>query len=126
MALKREKERRIHKDFWSIALKGSAITSWLLFTFALIMSYYAAPDNQYGVLRYHGIEVRKFWLTPLTGYLYILLWLSALISYVSMLLNRFRSRRKSDHQHFNTILLFIISVAWIIYILMQLAKNSAG
>ena len=120
--MKREKERRINKNFWAFALKGSAICSWLLFIFALIMSYYAAPDNEYGVLRYHGIEVRKFWLTPLTGYLYILLWLSALISYVSILLNRFRSRRKSDHQSFNSMLLFIISVAWIAYILLQLAK----
>ncbi|XQW86878.1 hypothetical protein ACOYR1_09210 [Thalassotalea piscium] len=121
-----EKERRVEVDIWTILLKGSAIVSWLLFIFALVMSYYAAPDNEYGVLRYHGIEVRKFWLTPLTGYLYILLWLSALISYLSILLNRFRTRRKTDHKYFNSVLLFIISVAWIIYILMQIAKNSAG
>lgn len=121
-----DKERRTQTDIWSFVLKGSAIISWLLFTFALIMSYYAAPDNEYGVLRYHGIEVRKFWLTPLTGYLYVLLWLSALISYVSIILNRFRSRRKNDHQYFNSILLFIITVAWIVYILMQIAQSSSG
>ena len=121
-----KKERRIQGDIWTILLKWSAILSWLLFTFALIMSYYAAPDNEYGVLRYHGIEVRKFWLTPLTGYLYILLWLSALISYLSIILNTFRTRRRTDHKYFNSILLFIISVAWIVYILLQIAQNSAG
>ncbi|GHE82706.1 hypothetical protein [Thalassotalea profundi] len=118
-----EKERRIQSDIWTILLKWSAIISWLVFTFALIMSYYAAPDNEYGVLRYHGIEVRKFWLTPLTGYLYILLWISALISYLSIILNQFRTRRSTDHKYLNSILLFIISVAWLVYILMQIAKN---
>ena len=43
------------------------IISWLLFLVALIMSYYAAPDKDYGVLRYYDIEIRQFWLTPLTG-----------------------------------------------------------
>ncbi|GAA5143875.1 hypothetical protein [Thalassotalea piscium] len=121
-----DKERRKQMDIWTLILKGSAIISWLLFTFALVMSYYAAPDNQYGVLRYHGIEVRKFWLTPLTGYLYILLWLSALISYVSIILNRFRSRRKTDHKYFNSLLLFIVSVAWIVYILVQIVTKGSG
>ena len=115
-------ERRKNQDRWAILLKVLAVVSWLLFTFALIMSYYAAPDPDYGVVRYHGLAVRKFWLTPLTGYLYIMLWLSALISYMSLILNRYRARRKTDNKHYNLWLLFFVSVAWIVYIMLEIIK----
>ncbi|WP_448565241.1 hypothetical protein [Thalassotalea ganghwensis] len=115
-------ERRKKQDNWTILLKVLAVASWLLFTFALIMSYYAAPEPAYGVVRYHGLAIREFWLTPLTGYLYVMLWLSALISYVSLILNRYRARRKTDNKHYNLWLLFFICVAWIVYIMIEIIK----
>ena len=98
-----------------------AIFGWALFVLALILSYYAAPESNYGILRYHNIEIRKFWLTPLTGYLYIILWLSALSSYFCLILNNYRSRRKSDSKHFNIILLLIVTIAWVSFILLQVS-----
>ena len=100
-----------------------AIVGWGLFIFALIVSYYAAPESDYGILRYHDIEIRKFWLTPLTGYLYIVLWLSALSSYFCLILDKYRSRRKSDSKHFNILLLLIITIAWVSFILVQIAES---
>ncbi len=113
-------ERRKSNDIWVKVIKVITVGAWLSFTVALVISYYAAPETNYGVLRYHGIEIRKFWLTPLTGYLYLLLWLSAVLSYISLLINKFRSRRQSDNKRFNLSLLFAISVAWTSYIVMQL------
>ena len=113
-------ERRKSADIWVQSIKVLTLVSWLLFIIALILSYYAAPDKNYGVLRYHGIDIRQFWLSPMTGYLYVILWLSALFSYISIVINRFRSRRKSDHKLYNLILLFIIALAWAVYILFQL------
>ncbi|MCJ8321892.1 MAG: hypothetical protein MJK12_19815 [Colwellia sp.] len=112
-------ERRQTKDLWLYLMRGLAIIGWLLFIVAFGVAYYAAPEDQYGMYRYHGIEVRKFWLVPLTGYLYIVLWSSALSSYLCLFLDKYRSRRKSDNKHFNLILLMLISIAWISYILID-------
>ncbi|MDO6428739.1 hypothetical protein Q4489_17155 [Thalassotalea sp. 1_MG-2023] len=115
-------ERRVHSDVWLKTIQILTLVAWAVFIVALIVSYYAAPDNEFGVLRYHGISVRKFWLTPLTGYLYILLWISALLSYIALIIHKFRSRRKSDNTRFNIFLLFIVSIAWTVYIVFQLSR----
>ncbi|TWX73762.1 hypothetical protein [Colwellia sp. C1TZA3] len=113
------KERRNAADLWTYILRVLTIAGWGLFIFALLLSYYAAPDTDYGILRYHNIEIRKFWLTPLTGYLYIVLWLSALSSYCCLILNNYRSRRKNDGKYFNSLLLLVITIAWVSFILVQ-------
>ena len=59
------KERRNAADLWTYALRVLAILGWSLFVCAIIVSYYAAPDVDYGILRYHNIEIRKLWLTPI-------------------------------------------------------------
>ncbi|AWB57766.1 MULTISPECIES: hypothetical protein [unclassified Colwellia] len=117
------KERRSAADLWTYLLRILAILGWGLFVFALIVSYYAAPESDYGLLRYHDIEIRKFWLTPLTGYLYIVLWLSALSSYFCLILDKYRSRRKSDSKHFNILLLLAITIAWVSFILVQISES---
>jgi uncharacterized membrane protein len=111
------KNKRKENDILSYVSTVIGSISWLLFLFALVMSYYAAPESHYGVLRYYDIDVRQFWLTPLTGYLYILLWLSALGSYVARIFDKYRNRRKSDNPHYNLVILLIINLTWLITIL---------
>jgi len=113
------RERRKAHDAWYYLARVLAIAGWVIFIIALIISFYAAPDDDYGLLRYHGIAIRKFWLTPLTGYLYIMLWFSALSSYIYLILERYRRRRKTDSKHFNVALLLLITIAWVVYILFQ-------
>jgi len=115
-----QQERRKSTDIWLKIVRILALLGWVIFIIALCVSYYAAPDNDYGVLRYHDIHIRKFWLTPLTGYLYLLLWFSALLSYICLIIHKYRSRRKTDNKQFNFQLLFIVSVAWVVYIALQL------
>lgn len=117
-----KKERRNAADIWTYVVRTLAIIGWGLFAFALVMSYFAAPETDYGYLRYRDIEIRKFWLTPLTGYLYIVLWLSALSSYFCLILDKYRSRRKSDGGHFNILLLLVITIAWVSFILVQISE----
>lgn len=121
-----KKERRNATDIWTYIVRTLAIIGWGLFAFALIMSYFAAPDVDYGYLRFRDIEIRKFWLTPLTGYLYIVLWLSALSSYFCLILDKYRSRRKSDGTHFNILLLLVITIAWVSFILVQISEAKVG
>ena len=117
--LKQKIDRRTATDFWSYAQITLVLLSWLLFIVALVMSYYAAPDKDFGVLRYYDIEIRQFWLTPLTGYLYILLWLSALGSYLALMTDKYRSRRRSDAPLGNLIFLLAVNLTWLVYILVK-------
>jgi len=111
------KERRISHDFWFYLARVLALLSWVMFVFALVMSFYAAPEKSYGVVRYYDIEIRQFWLTPLTGYLYIVIWVSGAGSYASMLVEKYRSRRHNDHTNFNLYFLLIINLIWLSVIL---------
>jgi len=111
------KERRQSLDFWFYLAQVLALLSWILFIFALVMSFYAAPEKSYGVLRYHDIEIRQFWLTPLTGYLYLVIWFSAAGSYASMLVEKYRSRRQNDYTHYHLYFVLSINVIWLSVIL---------
>ncbi len=114
------KNRRSSTDIGVVLTRILALSGWVLFIFAIGMSYYAAPEQDYGLLRYKGIEIRQFWLTPLTGYLYIVLWVSALCSYFCLVLDHYRSRRQRDSKHFNLVLLLTVTIAWVMYILVKL------
>jgi len=111
------KERRKYHDFWFYLARVLAILSWVLFIFALVMSFYAAPEKSYGVIRYHEIEIRQFWLTPLTGYLYLVIWFSAAGSYTAMLVEKYRSRRQIDNTYYNLYFLLITNLIWLSVIL---------
>ncbi|MFT6900353.1 MAG: hypothetical protein ACJAXS_000515 [Colwellia sp.] len=115
-----KKNRRRSTDIGVVLTRVLALSGWALFIFAIVMSYFAAPEQDYGLLRYRDIEIRQFWLTPLTGYLYVVLWVSALCSYFCLVLDHYRSRRKQDSKHFNLVLLLTITVAWVVYILVKL------
>jgi hypothetical protein len=110
-------ERRESPDFWFYLSQLLTLLSWALFIFALVISFYAAPEKSYGVIRYHNIEIRQFWLTPLTGYLYLVIWFSAAGSYASMLVEKYRSRRHSDNTNYNLYFLLIINLIWLSVIL---------
>ncbi|NQY88764.1 MAG: hypothetical protein HRT51_13655 [Colwellia sp.] len=109
--------RQKFNDFWFYLARILTLLSWMMFVFALVMSFYAAPEKNYGVLRYHDIEIRQFWLTPLTGYLYLIIWFSAAGSYASMLVKKYRSRRGNDNTYYNLYFLLIINLIWLMVIL---------
>lgn len=115
--------RRKSPDKWVQLIRTLTIVSWLLFIFALVVSYHAAPERDFGFLRYHNIEIRTAWLMPLTGYLYAALWLSALFSYLSLVVHKYRSKRQSDSKNFNLMLLMLVSVAWAVYLIVQLPSS---
>lgn len=112
-------ERRSEDDFWVKIARILAVIAWSLFIVALIVSHYAAPETDFGLVRYHDLEVRKFWIKPLTTYLYITLWTAALLSYISVLVNRYRARRATDNRNFYVKLLMVIIVAWVTYLLLH-------
>ena len=122
------KERRKSADFWYLLARVLTACSWLGFLFSVMISYFVAPETDYGVLRYHDIEVRQFWLTPLTGYLYLVIWFSAAGIYASTLIDKYRSRRRSDNTNYSAYFLLIINLLWLLTILQHIltTKNTVS
>ena len=111
------KERRKAADFWFYFARVLSVCSWLAFLIAINISYFVAPETNYGVLRYHDIEIRQFWLTPLTGYLYLVIWFSGATSYAATLIDKYRSRRSEDTPYYNLYFLLVINLIWLSVIL---------
>ncbi|HAW91711.1 MULTISPECIES: hypothetical protein [unclassified Arsukibacterium] len=110
-------ERREGPDLLRRAFKYVAIIAWLLFFAALVVSHYARPEMDSGLVRYLGLDIRDYWRPRLTFWLVYLLWGSVVVSMVSLVLNRMRLKRRSDHLHFNIILLLLSASGMLFYIL---------
>lgn len=109
-------ERRSGPDLLCRAFAWLAIIAWLLFVLALVMAHYARPEMDTGLVRYWGIEVRTDWRPKLTLYLQYMLWATAAISGISLVLNYLRSRRRNDHLHLNIILLLLSCAGFLLYL----------
>ena len=109
-------ERRSGPDLLCRAFAWLAIIAWLLFVLALVMAHYARPEMDTGLVRYWGIEVRTDWRPKLTLYLQYMLWATAALSGLSLLLNYLRSRRRNDHLHLNIILLLLSCAGFLLYL----------
>ena len=109
-------EQRQGKDKWIVTFQWLSLIGWVAFIVALIISFFAAPEKTYGITRYRGVVVRDYWSSPLTDYLYLLLWCTALFSFVSIILSHYRTRRATDNKYYNLLLLLVISLVWVLYI----------
>ena len=109
-------ERRLGPDLLCRALGWLAICGWIIFIAGLVVAHYASPDLNTGLVRYWGIEIRSEWHPTLSIYLQYLLWVAAMISGLSLLLNRLRLRRRQDHLHFNIIILLLTSIGLLLYL----------
>jgi len=97
-------------------LRFLSLLGWVIFTVSLALSFYAAPEQSYGLTRHYNIQVRETWLSPLTDYLYALLWGTALFSLISIFISHFRVRRSTDDKYYNFWLLMIVCICWAVYI----------
>ncbi|KKO50450.1 hypothetical protein VT06_00190 [Arsukibacterium sp. MJ3] len=110
-------ERRAGPDLLCRAFKYLAIIAWLLFFVALVLSHYARPDMDSGLVRYLGIDIRDYWRPQLTFWLVYLLWGCVIITAASIVLNWVRLKRYSDHLHFNIIVLLLSASGMLFYIM---------
>lgn len=111
-----QNERRSGPDLLCRAFAWLAIFAWLLFVLALVVAHYARPEMDTGLVRYWGIDIRTDWRPKLTLYLQYMLWATAALSGVSLLLNYLRSRRRNDHLHLNIILLLLSCAGFLLYL----------
>ena len=99
---RRAGERRQSADKWIYLLRSLAALSWLLFFTALIIQYNTAPEA----------SAVTNWANNFSNYLYEILWSSAFMSYLCLVLAKHRSRRKKDSKHFNITMLLVAAFAW--------------
>lgn len=111
-----QNERRSGPDLLCRAFAWLAIIAWFLFVLALVVAHYARPEMDTGLVRYWGIDIRTDWRPKLTLYLQYMLWATAALSGVSLLLNYLRSRRRNDHLHLNIILLLLSCAGFLLYL----------
>lgn len=109
-------ERRQGPDLICRAFSWLAISGWFLFLLAMVLAHYARPEMDTGLVRYWGIEIRDEWHPTLTACLQYFLTLAALLSGLSLALNRLRLRRRSDHLHINIVLLLIGCLSLLLYL----------
>lgn len=114
-------ERRKGPDWRIRLLQAVAILAWLSFIAGLMLFHLARPEMNSGIVRYYEIEIRQFWDPAYTGPLLYFVWISCVLSLVSLVANRKLSRRIYDARRYNLILLTVITVSFGILLTFKLA-----
>lgn len=99
-------DQRRSSDKWTYLLKGLAIVGWGCFFLACITNY----QTQY-------VQTETNLTLLFSNNLYVLIWISAFSSYLSLVLAKYRSRRASDSKNFNMMMLLVVAFAWSSYLL---------
>lgn len=107
---KSQPDRRKGPDWMVQTFHWLAVVGWVLFVVALGFIHMARPEMNSGLVRYWNIPIRDFWDPSRTSQLIYLLWWCCGVSLASISLNQFRLRRRGDRQHYNTVLLLLISL----------------
>ncbi len=108
-----ERRQRRQKR-WRRLLRWLSICGWLLMAAALGLFHEARPELNFGLLRYHGIEVRGYWRADMTHWLLLVLWVNCALSALAILVNGVRMRRKEDNRYYNLLLLGAVSLVFIL------------
>jgi hypothetical protein len=112
------KDRRKGVDWISKVVNFSNIFSWIAFLLALILFHYARPEVEY--LIYHlvkeQISVRTSWIADLKYWLEITLYFCLTLSVITIGLNQFRLKRRTDRQRYNVYMLGVMSLVFIVTI----------
>lgn len=111
------RERRKGPDALVKSMRWLSISAWLLFIICLVITHYASPDMDTGLVRYWGLEIDTEWHPQLTRILLYMLAVCVVLSLLSLLVNRLRLRRRTDHLHFNIILLLLGCSSMLLYLL---------
>ncbi|MER2493989.1 hypothetical protein [Catenovulum sediminis] len=117
-----EIERRKGSDALIKVIRLTNLLAWLSFILAMIWFRLARPEKVPGYAKYKKIEdtYRDVWLQDWTDLLFIQLVICSVITVFAMVLNLRRLKRKSDHFHYNLILLLLVCIAAVLYLLFNI------
>jgi len=101
-------ERRRGADLWTKLINGLNAICWLGFVVALAIFHYARPEMNNIILQYHGIQVREYWVASLRYWMLLSLYVSVGLSLATLIINRYRMKRRSDRKRYNIIVLIVV------------------
>lgn len=105
-------DRRQRKpDLLLRILRITASLGWLAILMLQIVMWQAAPEIEFGLLKYHGIEVRTYWEPSWVKYMPFLLAACTLLSLTALGVTPLRSRRKNDPKRVHLLILLGLTVA---------------
>ncbi|XOV77552.1 MAG: hypothetical protein ACFHVJ_11380 [Aestuariibacter sp.] len=119
------REKPKNKDaVYRFAMVGNVL-AWLAFVASMVIFHFARPEQETGMHRFWGVEVRTEWHADYLPSLLILLASCTLLSLVAMILRRRRSRRKQDSFAFNIFLLTVVASAGLVWVYKVFLQVSA-
>ena len=108
-------ERRKGPDWIDVGINVLNIVAWCVFIVALIIFDQARPEREYFVhqMANETVEIRKHWLEGLRNWLMISLNACVLISAVTLIMNRFRLKRRDDRKRYGMYMLIVVCLAFL-------------
>lgn len=106
-------ERRKGPDWLTKFINALNLMAWLLFIAALLLFHLGRPEMKTILTEIHQIEVRENWIESFKLYLRFSLFFNLAVSLLTLVINRLRMKRKSDHQRYNLVFLMIIASAFL-------------
>lgn len=113
-------ERRKGPSLFDRLLNFVNLGAWAVFVVALVLFHYARPEKDSIWHVRFNIEVRDYYLQDLTGWLQLSLYFCLLLTVVTLVMNRFRLKRKSDNKRYNGFILLAITTAFIAILATQI------
>lgn len=92
------------------------IICWTVFVSSLIVFHYARPEMESILVKFWNLPIRRTWEPFLKDILFGLLIFCSVMSFISMAINQRYLKRVEDHFRFNYLLLFLVSVGFIVSI----------
>jgi hypothetical protein len=113
-----KEQRRSNSDWVSVAINLFNIFSWVVFLIALVIFHYARPEVEYFIYQMvnEQVNVRTDWLVDLKGWLEITLYFCLSLSLLTIVLNQFRLKRRTDRQRYNMYMLFVMSLVFFTFV----------
>jgi len=111
-------ERRQGPDFLMKLLPIFNLISWGLFVLSLVLTHIAQPEMDTGIVRYHGIEIRDYWVADMVYWIQVILLGMIILLFGNILIAKRRTRRKCDQQYLNQWLLLVLTLftAFVVFI----------
>lgn len=104
-------ERRNRKpDKLTMVLRIAAILGWVAIFTLPIIGWQAAPETDFGIVRFHGLEVRDHWEPYWVQFMPFVLAACTLLSLLALGVSPLRSRRKSDPKRAHLLILLALTV----------------
>ena len=109
------KDRRKGADWIDVSINVFNIVAWVVFVIALVIFHYARPELEYVYYQYisEQVTVRTHWQSSLKTWLLMTLYICAGISATTLVINKFRLKRKSDRQRYGMYMLVVVCIVFI-------------